>query len=222
MISRLGLGLLLLTMAACSSAGIDRSGFTTNVCTQGRWSELSGVTLADPTMYLAHVVDQGAGAVALPQITSSVGTPCVAAADLSACKAAIAAAKPLGQAWHSEQCGGVGCTTTRTFFVAEKAGVVTVIESFDALRAVIAPTDGAAEAVLLAAHLVPQQADSRGVDCTQPQAKAVANGGWEIFLASGDGGCTDRVERRLLVAKDGTTTVIEATTKKASESCNYP
>ncbi len=207
-------------LACGSSGGIDRTVYTTNVCSGNAWSPLAGVVPAVPGTYVALLMksDLGGG-TPTPQVTSSVGTPCASAPDAVACKAALASATAKTAAWSTQRCGGAGCNVTQQFFVTEKGGVVTVIETLEALRAAIAPVDGAAEAVLLAVY---STTDPSGMDCSQAQARAVANGGWEVFLGDGDGKCSDRRERRMQVTVDGAVSTLESTTKKATDTCIYP
>lgn len=210
---------LALVALACGSAKLDRTVYTTNVCNGSTWSPLAGAVPAVPGTYVALVTKFGfGGQPATPQVTSSIGTACATAPDAVACSAALASAKPKATQWSTQRCGGAGCNVTDQWFVTEKAGVVTVIETFDALRAVIAPVDGAGEAVLLAIY---SAKDPVGMDCTQPQARAV-EGGWEVFLGEGDGKCTDRVEQRVGVAVDGAVVVREKTTVAATDTCVYP
>lgn len=197
---------LTIALLACGSSGLDRSIYTTNVCTGNAWSPLAGAVPAVPGTYVALVIKYDAGPQSKGQVTSSVGTACASAPDAVACNAALASASAKTKAWSTERCGGAGCNVTQQYFVTEKGGVVTVIETPDALRAAIAPVDGAAEAVLLAVY---SATDPNGMDCSQAQARPVASSGWEVFLGDGDGKCSDRRERRMQVTVDGAVSTIE-------------
>jgi len=211
--------LLAVVFAACS-AGIDRSVYTSNVCVTGGWDELHGVVAADPARALQSVtITTGLGSPNPSRgILSTLGAPCANAPDKVACDSAMGSAAPKGDAWKTSLCGGAGCREFQHFFLSEKAGAVDVIETLDALRAAIAPVDNASDAVLLAAYT----ADGLGVDCTKGQARPLADGAWEVYLATGDGQCTDRVERRVRVERDGRTASLATLTTRAAKTCLYP
>ena len=179
------------------------------------------MVLADPAVYLELVVSQsGNSTSASKTVASRLGTPCVAAPDPAACQKAITdvPVPTTRSAWSTQSCGGAGCTTTDRYFVSEKAGVVTVVRTAAELRALVAPVDNAAEAALLAVYSIKID----GMDCSAPQVRPLGGGAFEVFLASGDGQCTDRNEQRVRVASDGTTSVVESTTAAAAKQCLYP
>jgi len=203
-------------LVACSG-GIDRSAFDLNVCTSGSWDPLAGIALADPNESLELVEADDASSTVL----STHGTPCAAASDVGACKAALAAATTAA-GWEIDACGGAGCRVSRQFFVAESAGVVRVIDDVASLGAELAPVDSAANAVLLADYAHAEGYPPAYVDCTQPQALARADGSFDVFLATGDGDCSDRVEEDVAVFPDGTTALLQQTVSPAKKQCLLP
>lgn len=211
---------LLAACSASSGSAIDRTVFTENVCVSGSYP-LAGVTFSSPDAYVAIVdVRSGTGALGTPgrNIVAERGVACARATDAPACADAIAKATTTATTWVRETCGGAGCAKDQIFFVVESAGVVQVVDTKAALVALVAPVDGASDAVLLAQYTQ----DLDGVDCTKAQARKLADGSWEVFLGHGDAKCTDRVEKVVHVGKDGATSVSESTTRAASETCLYP
>lgn len=209
----------LIFVSGCSGspAGIDRAGFAVNVCAQGRWDELAGVTLAPGTGYLQlDVATSGAVGESL-QGVSHVGTSCAAAADVPACTLALERARS-DVGWKRERCGGAGCTTELRFFVRENGGVVGTATRLDELVPLLVPIDSPAEAALVAAFAF----EPPSIDCNAPQVSARAvDGSYDVFLADG-GGCTDRVERRVHVTMNGAVTELEKATIAATQECVSP
>lgn len=208
----LALSALFVVAAACGSASIDRSSLTTSVCASGAWSPLRGVTATAPTTYVALVELLDGQRL----LVDETGTQCATAPDVTACRTAITDARP-ATGWTTQQCGGAGCHVRTKFFVAEHAGVVTVVDRLDALQGLVAPLDGAADAVLLASF-----ARDASVDCSTPQARPLEGGGWEVLVTRGDGQCTDRTEYLVDVALDGTVTTAQSTFTKAKQECIAP
>jgi hypothetical protein len=213
------LAFALAACAGCSSAkpgGLDRSEYALNVCTNGSWDPLRGVTLADPARYAQlDVATSGTIGTTRGAATSHVGTPCTTAPDVAACTKAIDDATTSASTWTKQTCGGAGCSTYSYFFVTEKAGVVTTIASQSDLVALILPVDSPAEAALVASFAV----DVEGIDCNGPQIATHADGSYDVFLAHG-GGCNgDRQEKRVHVMPDGTTTTTESATIPGDSSC---
>jgi len=209
----------LAVLPACSG-GIDRSAFNLDVCqSSAQWDPLAGISPADPDAFveLAEIDDQAKSA----QVLSTHGASCTSAPDPTACRAAIASVTS-NSGWSTPICGGGGCRTSLQFFVTEKAGVVSVIDDDASLAALLAPIDVAADAVLVAAYADPIAYPPAAVDCTEPQALERADGSFDVFLATGDGTCTDRVEQDVAVFPNGTTALLDETTSKATQTCLSP
>ncbi len=207
------------TGGGCGGApsGLDRSAYAVDVCKQGRWSELDGVALVASSGYLQlDVATSGVIGESL-QSVSHTGTSCTSATDAVACTSALSHARS-EVGWKSERCGGAGCSRELRFFVRESGGVLETVTRVERLAALVAPIDSPAKAALIAAYAF----DPTGIECAGPQiALRASDSSYEVFLAHG-GGCTDRVERRARVTREGAATELESTTIPSKQSCVSP
>ncbi|CAN5438203.1 hypothetical protein BH09MYX1_BH09MYX1_16180 [soil metagenome] len=215
---------MLAAALACSSASatgdaIDRSTFTDNACTNGIYAPLRDVTFNELQIYVALVMEQsGVGASAPRAVIASNGVPCTLAADETVCLALVKSAASQASVWTRERCGGAGCTKDSFYFVVESKGAVRVVDTNAGLAVLVGPVESAHDAALLAVY----GQDLDGMDCSAPQLRPLADGTFDVFLGHGDRACTDRVERVVHVAKDGSTTVVASSTRAAEKTCVAP
>ncbi len=209
-------------IASCASSppsGLDRSLYTVDVCLGGRWDALAKITPADPAGYLELDVSSSTlGGAAQKSIESKRGASCVTAAQPATCASTLANSSST-TGWRSETCGGAGCSTAQRFFVAEKGGAVSVVDTIELLRALVVPVDSPADAALLAAFA---DGATGGIECPGPQVLPNADGSFEVFLATGGAPCTGRHESRVHVSVDGTARTVDTASIAATQTCISP
>ncbi|MRG94985.1 ferritin-like domain-containing protein [Polyangium spumosum] len=189
---------------AAVACGIDTSGFEPLVCGPADGTRyLSDLRPSEELDYM-ELVDIGEGGIGERRPIDSFGEKCGSATDAAACEAAIDAASSM-QGFRLGDCVDF---CPRHVLVTNAADAVDVLDTKEAVLALIRPIDSEGEAVLaasLAGYRIPcNDSDEGGV--------RAASSGFEVLGTKYTAVC-DPIERtlyRLAVDADGNVTEVES------------
>ncbi|MDI1447888.1 ferritin-like domain-containing protein [Polyangium sp. 6x1] len=128
---------------AAVACGIDTDGFTAVTCGSERY--LSDLHAAEELDFM-QLVDIGEGPSDEPRVMTTFGTKCGSASNVAMCEAAIAAATST-KGFRLGQCVD---SCPRHILITNKGDEVEVLDTKEAVLALIGPIDTAGEAVLAA------------------------------------------------------------------------
>jgi len=158
---------------AVVACGIDTDGFEIPACgPEGRVVQLSDLRTAEEVDYI-ELVDIGEGGVSERRKIESTGTKCASASNAATCEASLAAATS-AQGFRLGDCADF---CPRQILVTNVGDAVDVLDTSEAVLALIRPIDTPGEAIL-AASLAGYR-----VACSNPDEGGVrtASGGFEVL-----------------------------------------
>jgi hypothetical protein len=164
-------------VAACGPSSVDHSELTGDTCTGAPvYEPLAGLTSSTPFDYLELRETFGSGP---PTILAGNGNPCATATNVTTCTAALDAATSPG--WQLAPSGGLS-PVTNVYLVYTIGDTVTTIDTYDALKAFLAPIDNIHDAALLVA----EDPDARYTIECGPDTGGPVGGGYELVADTGD------------------------------------
>ena len=194
--------LSLVVLGGCGG-GVDTNGFSPLTCgSNEQLSLLPGIAPAEAADYLELWEQEDVGGE--PRLRGSSGTKCATATDAAACQAALEAATSMS-GFQLGQCVQV---CTNGFFVVNRGDEVIVVDTDEALAALLGDIDSPQEAALAALHA------GYHVGCGDVERGGVreTNSGWEVIATRITQGCdpVESTQYRLAVDKDGNVAELES------------